>query len=170
MSAEPTKAERDEESGDEEAATWPAVVGVILIILFSWAGIEVFVLSGQPIATLEHEAISSDEGAAFDVAKAGKKHVVQVWSFRLAGEDDNKKKAVARLAFSVVGPSGEVVVQHEDGKAQSKARYVELVPNSAGEHRVRLDSIDGEEQPKAQAVVIAGNNQVLLPLIGKFVE
>ncbi len=155
---------------DEQAPRWPAVVGVILIILFTWAGIEVFVLPAQPIATLEHGALTSEQGASFDVDSPGQDHLVQVWSYVPAGEDKNPKKADATLSFSVVAPDGSVVVDHDDTKSRSEARYVKFSPAAAGEYRVRLLSIDGEKNPRAQAVVLTGNNQILLPFIGEFVE
>ena len=51
---------------DEEqskAPRWPAVLGVISIVVFTWAGIEVFFLQARPVATLEHEALVSADGA-----------------------------------------------------------------------------------------------------------
>jgi hypothetical protein len=170
MSTEAPDQPADETQTDEEEARWPAVVGIILIVMFTWGGIEVFALSGKPIATLEHDAITADTGATFDVEEAGESYVVQVWSFRPSGEDEQAKRAEATMAFSVVGPSGDVVAEHRDAKARSDARYVELVAQTAGEYRVRLDRIGGEDEPRAQAVVITGNNQVLLPFFGRFVE
>ncbi|MGM0555229.1 MAG: hypothetical protein ACQEVA_02525 [Myxococcota bacterium] len=155
---------------EEDAPRWPAVVGVILIILFTWGGIEVFVLQGQPIATLEHGALTSDEGAAFDVESADQDHMVQVWSYVPDGEDRNPKKTDATLSFSVVAPGGEVVVEHEDVEARAEARYVKFAPKEAGEYRIRVLTIDGAKDPKAQAVVLTGNNQVLLPLIGRLLD
>jgi hypothetical protein len=170
MNAAETKNQDTDVAPDEDAPTWPAVVGVISILLFTWAGIEVFVLQGQPIATLEHGALSSDEGAAFDVQSADQEHMVQVWSYTPEGEDKNPKKAKATLSFSVVAPGGDVVVEHEDAELRADARYIKFEPDQAGEYRIRLLAIDGEKAPKAQAVVLTGNNQVLLPLIGKLVE
>ena len=158
----------DEQPPEEEAPRWPAVVGVVLIIGFSWAGIEIFFLQGVPVATLQHPALISDQGAYFEVEKSGREHLVRAWTYIPEGDQGERlRKASGKLEMSVLDPDGEVVASYADEKEQKKARYIRFVPKSKGTYSVRVGRVTGDGPPGVQARVFAGNNQILLPMLSK---
>ena len=172
MSDESSDSETPTDS-TEESPRWPAVVGVLLIAGFGWAGVEIFLLQGAPVETLEHSALISDQGAYFEVEQPGKEYVVRMWTYRPEdGDDERLKKAAGKTSFAVLTPEDEVLERHEDSGETRRVRYLSFEPKTAGSHRVRVQSVEseqGESSPRVRATIYTGNNQILLPLLSKLV-